>query len=167
MIPVTQTTSWMIDTVTDATDPWSTVTDTTPPIHSRYLHHSHPYLSDPQTHHIEKWPEFASCMRTLQHWQLKLPNSLMKTTKILSKYRHPLSSQQMKGLPKGWEYKEDDEEGKHEELHNPSWYGHLPPRLTHMQQHLKRWCHSTHQKGSSTTSGRILSPSPSPMNMES
>ena len=34
MIPVTQTTSQMIDIVLDVTDPWSTATDMTPPIQS-------------------------------------------------------------------------------------------------------------------------------------
>ena len=109
MIPVTQTTSQILDTAIDAMVPWSTATDTTPPIRSRYQHPSHPYLSDLPTHHIPKWPEFVSCTRTSPRWQLKLPDSSMKTTKIPSKYRHPHSSQQTKGLPKGWVYVEDDE----------------------------------------------------------
>ena len=63
MIPITWTMSQMIDTVLNATDLWSTAMDMTPPIQSRYQHHLHPYLSDPLTCHIKKWPEFASCMR--------------------------------------------------------------------------------------------------------
>ena len=134
MIPVTQTTSQILDTAIDAMVPWSTATDTTPPIRSRYQHPLHPYLSDLPTHHIPKWPEFVSRMRTSLRWQLKLPDSSMKTTKIPSKYRRPHSSLQTKGLPKGWVYAEDDEEGKHEELCDPSQYGHLPPQLIRAQQ---------------------------------
>ena len=167
MTPITQTTSQMIDTVLDAMDPWSTVMDMTPPIQSRYLHHSHPYLSDHQTHHIDKWPEFASHMRMSPRWQLKLPNSLMKTMKILSKYQHPLSSQRMKGLPRGWAYVEGNEEGKHKELRDPNQYSHLPPRLTHVQQQPKQGYQSNPLRDLSTTLGWTLSPLPSPMNMES
>ena len=75
----------------------------------------------------------------------------MKTTKIPSKYRHPLSSQQMKGLPKGWAYAEDDEEGKHEELCNPNRYGHLPPQLIRVQWLLAQQYLSNHPRDSSTT----------------
>ena len=151
MIPVTQTTSQILDTAIDAMVPWSTATDMTPPIRSRYQHLSHPYLSDLPTHHILKWPEFISRTRTLPHWQLKLPDSSMKTTKIPSKYRHPRSSQQTKGLPKGWEYVEDDEEGKCEELHDPNRYGHLPPQLICVQQQLAQRYQSNPPKDSSTT----------------
>ena len=42
----------------------------------------------------------------------------------------------MKGLPKGWGYAEDDEEGKREELRDLNRYGHLPPRLICTQQQL-------------------------------
>ena len=90
MIPITQTTSQILDTALNVTAPWSIATDMTPPIHSRYLHRSHLYLSDPQTHHIEKWPEFAERMQMSLCWQLKLPDLLTKMTKIPSKYRHPL-----------------------------------------------------------------------------
>ena len=75
----------------------------------------------------------------------------MKTTKIPSKYRHPHSSQQTKGLPKGWAYVEDDEEGKREELRDPSRYGHLPPQLIRAQQRLAQQYQSNLQKDSSTT----------------
>ena len=151
MIPVTQTTSQILDTAIDAMVPWSTATDTTPPIRSRYQHPSHPYLSDLPTHHIPKWPEFVSRMRMSPRWQLKLPDSSMKTTKIPSKYRHHRSSQQTKGLPKGWVYDEDDEEGKREELCDPSRYGHLPPRLIHAQQRLAQRYQSSPPRDSSTT----------------
>ena len=93
MIPITWTTSQIIDTALDATVPWSIAMDTTPQIQSQYQHHSHLYLSDPPMHHIEKWPKFALHMQTLSHWQLKLPDLSMKTMKIPSKYWHPLSSQ--------------------------------------------------------------------------
>ena len=94
MIPVTQTTSQILDTVLSVTAPWSIAMDMTPLIHSQYQHRSHLYLSDhlkPQS--IEKWPEFASHTWMLLCWQLKLPDLSMKTMKIPSKYRHPLSSQ--------------------------------------------------------------------------
>ena len=146
MIPVTQTTSQILDTAIDAMVPWSTATDTTPLIQSRYQHPSHPYLSDLPTHHIPTWPEFVSRTRTLLRWQLKLPDSSMKTTKIPSKYRHPRSSQRTKGLPKGWVYIEDDEEGKREELRDPNRYGHLPPQLIRAQRH-----QSSPPRDSSTT----------------
>ena len=151
MIPVTQTTSQILDTAIDAMAPWSTVTDTTPPIRSRYQHPSHPYLSDLPTHHIPKWPKFVSRMRTSPRWQLKLPDSSTKTTKIPSKYRHPRSSQQMKDLPKGWVYVEDDEEGKREELHDPNWYGHLPPQLIRVQRQLAQQYRLSPPRASSTT----------------
>ena len=112
MTPVTQTMSQILDTAIDAMAPWSTAMDTTPPIRSRYQHPSHLYLSDLPTCHMQKWPEFVSHTRTSPRWQLKLPDSSMKTMKIPLKYRHPRSSQQTKGLPKGWVYVEDDEEGK-------------------------------------------------------
>ena len=134
MIPITQTTSQTIDIVLNAMDPWSTAMDTTPPILSQYLHRSHLYLSDPPRHNIKKWPKFASHMWVLLHWQLKLPDSSMKTMKIPSKYQHPHSSQQMKGLPKEWEYVKANAEGKHEELRDPSQYSHLHLQPTHEQQ---------------------------------
>ena len=167
MIPVTQTTSQILDTAIDVMVPWSTATDTTPLIQSQYQHLSHPYLSDLPTHHIERWPEFVSHTQTSPRWQLKLPDSSMKTTKISSKYRHPLSSQRMKGLPKGWVYTEDDEAGRREELRDPNWYGHLPPRLILAQQQLTRSCPSSHLRNLSTTSAGTSSPSPSPTNTES
>ena len=152
MIPVTQTTSQILDTAIDAMVPWSTAMDTTPPIRSRYQHPSHPYLSDLPTRHMPKWPEFVSRTWTSPRWQLKLPDSSMKTTKVPLKYRHPRSSQQTKGLPKGWVYDEDDEEGKREELRNPSRYGHLPPRLIHAQQQLAQRCQLSPPRDSSITS---------------
>ena len=151
MIPVTQTTSQILDTAIDAMVPWSTATDTTPLIRSRYQHRSHPYLSDLPMHHIPKWPEFVSHTWTSLRWRLKLPDSSMKTTKIPSKYRHPHSSQQTKGLPKGWAYVEDDEEGKREELCDPSRYGHLPPQLIRAQRRLAQQYQSNPPKDSSTT----------------
>ena len=167
MIPVTQTMSQIIDIALDAMGPWSIATDTTPPIQSRYQHRSHPYLSDPQPHHsIEKWPELVLCTRTLPHWQLKLPNSLTKMTKIPSKYQHHLSSQRMKGLPKGWAYVKDNEEGKQGELRDLNWYGHLPPWLIHTQRHHEQWLLLNRPRDSSTMSGKTSFPSPSPMNME-
>ena len=166
MIPITRTTSQIIDTALDATVPWSIAMDTTPQNQSQYQHHSHPYLSDPLMHHIKKWPKFALRMQTSPHWRLKLPNLSMKMTKIPSKYWHPLSSQRMKGLPKGWVYAKDNAEGKQEELRDLSQYGHLPPQLTLMQQQLKQQRQSNHPKGSSTTLERTSSPSPSPTNME-
>ena len=63
----------------------------------------------------------------------------------------PRSSQQTKGLPKGWAYVEDDEEGKREELCDPSRYGHLPPQLIHVQQQLATRYQSNPPKDSSTT----------------
>ena len=167
MIPVTQTTSQILDTAINAMVPWSTATDTTPPIRSQYQHLSHPYLSDPPTRHIKRWPEFALRTRTLPRWQLKLPDSSMKTMKIPLKYWHPLSSQRMKGLPKGWVYAEDDEAGRCEELCDPNQYGHLPPRLILMQQQLTRSCPSNHLRDLSTTSAGTSSPLPSPTNTES
>ena len=166
MIHVTQTTSQILNTAINAMVPWSTAMDTTPPIQSRYQHLSHPYLSDPPTRHIERWPEFVSHMQTSPCWQLKLPDSSTKTMKIPSKYWHPLSSQQMKGLPKGWVYAEDDKAVKREELRDPNRYGHLPPRLILAQQQLTWSGLSSHLRGSSTTSERISSPSPSPTNTE-
>ena len=151
MIPVTQTTSQILDTAIDATVPWSTVMDTTPPIQSQYQHPSHPYLSDLPARHMPKWPEFVSHTRTSPRWQLKLPDSSTKTTKIPSKYRHPRSSQRTRGLPKGWEYVEDDEEGKREELRDPNRYGHLPPQLIRAQQQLAQQYQSNPRKDSSTT----------------
>ena len=151
MIPVTQTTSQILDTAIDAMVPWSTAMDTTPPTRSRYQHLSHPYLSDPPTHHIPTWPEFVSRTRTSPRWRLRLPDSSMKTTKIPSKYRRRHSSPQTKGLPKGWAYVEDDEEGKREELRDLNRYGHLPPRLTHAHRHLAQQDQSSPPKASSTT----------------
>ena len=151
MIPVTRTTSQILNTAIDAMVPWSTAMDTTPPIQSRYQHPSHPYLSDLPTHHIPKWPKFVSRTQTSPRWRLKLPDSSMKTTKIPSKYWHPHSSQQTKGLPKGWVYIEDDEEGKREGLQDPSRYGHLPPQLIRAQQRLAQQCRSSPPKDSSTT----------------
>ena len=150
MIPVTQTTSQILNTAIDAMVPWSTAMDTTPPIRSRYQHPSHPYLSDLPTRHMLKWPKFISRTRTSPRWQLKLPDSSMKTTKIPSKYRHPHSSQQTKGLPKGWVYVEDDEEGKREELHDPNQYGRLPPQLIRVQQRLAQQYQSNPLRDSST-----------------
>ena len=151
MIPVTQTTSQILDTAIDATVPWSTAMDTTPPIRSRYQHLSHPYLPDPPTRHIPTWPEFVSRTRTSPRWRLKLPDSSTKTTKIPSKYRRPHSSQQTKDLPKGWAYIEDDEEGKREELRDPNQYGHPPPRLIHAQRHLAQQDQWSLPTASSTT----------------
>ena len=151
MIPVTQTTSQILDTAIDAMVPWSTAMDTTPPIRSRYQHQSHPYLSDLPPRHMPSWPEFASSTRTSPRWQLKLPDSSMKTTKIPLKYRHPHSSRPTKGLPKGWAYVEDDEEGKREELRDPNQYGHLPPQLIRAQQRLAQQYQSNPPKESSTT----------------
>ena len=151
MIPVTRTTSQILDTAIDAMVPWSTAMDTTPLIRSRYQHPSHPYLSDLPERHMPKWPEFVSHTRTSPRWRLKLPDSSMKTTKIPSKYRHPHSSQQTKGLPKGWVYVEDDEEGKREELRDPNRYGHLPPQLIRAQQRLAQQYRSSPPKDSSTT----------------
>ena len=168
MIPITWTMSQIIGTTIGVMDQWSTVMDTTPPILSQYQHRSHPYLSNPQScQPIKKWPKFALCTQTLPRWQLKLPDLSMKTTKIPSKYWHPLSSQQMKGLPRGWVYIEDDEAGKCEELRNPSRYGHLPPQLILMQQHLEESLRLNHLKGSSTMLEATSSPSPSLMSTES
>ena len=151
MIPVTQTTSQILDTAIDAMVPWSTAMDTNPLIRSRYQHPSHPYLSDLPMQHIPKWPKFVSRTRTSPRWQLKLPDSSMKTTKIPSKYRRHHSSQQTKGLPKGWVYAEDDEEGKREELRDPNRYSHLPPQLIRAQQHLAQQYQSSPPRASSTT----------------
>ena len=151
MIPITQTTSQILDTAIDAMVPWSTAMDTAPPIRSRYQHPSHPYLSDLPTRHIPKWPEFVSHMWTSPRWQLKLPDLSTKTTKILSKYRHPHSSQQTKDLPKGWVYVEDDEEGKREELRDPNRYGHLPPQLIRTQQRLTQRYRSSPPRDLSAT----------------
>ena len=151
MIPVTRTTSQILDTALSATAPWSIATDTTPPIRSRYQHLSHPYLSDLPARHMPTWPEFASHTRTSPRWRLKLPDSSTKTTKIPLKYRHPHSSRQTKDLPKGWAYVEDDEEGKREELRDPSRYGHLPPQLIRAQQRLAQQYQSSPPKDSSTT----------------
>ena len=68
-----------------------------------------------------------------------------------SKYQHPHSSQQTKGLPKGWVYVEDDEEGKREELRDLTRYGHLPPRLTRAPQQTELRHQSNPPKDSSTT----------------
>ena len=46
MIPVTQTTSQILDTAIDAMVPWSTAMDTTLLTWSQYQHPSHLYLSD-------------------------------------------------------------------------------------------------------------------------
>ena len=151
MIPVTQTTSQILDTAIDAMVPWSTAMDTSPPIRSRYQHLSHPYLSDLPERHMPRWPEFVSHMQTSPRWRLKLPDSSMKTTKIPLKYRHPRSSQRTSGLPKGWAYVEDDEEGKREELRNPNRYGHLPPQLIRAQRQLAQRYQSSPPKDSSTT----------------
>ena len=151
MIPVTRTMSQILDTALDVTAPWSIATDTTPPIQSRYQHLSHPYLSDLPARHIPTWPEFVSHTRTSPRWQLKLPGSLTKTTKIPSKYRRQRSSRPTSDLPKGWVYVADDEEGKCEELRDPNRYGHLPPRLIHAQQHLAQQDQSSLPKASSTT----------------
>ena len=151
MIPVTQTTSQILDTAIDAMVPWSTAMDTNPPIQSWYQHPSHPYLSDFPTRHMPTWPEFVSRTWMSPRWQLKLPDSSMKTTKIPLKYRHPHSSQQTKGLPKGWAYVKDDEEGKREELRDPNRYGHLPPQLIHAQQRLAQQYPSNPRRDSSTT----------------
>ena len=125
--------------------------DTTPPIRSRYQHPSHPYLSDLPKHHMPKWPEFVSRTRTSPRWQLKLPDSLTKTTKIPLKYPRPRSSRRTKDLPKGWAYVEDDEEGKREELRDPNRYGHLPHQLIHAQRRLAQQYQSSPPKDSSTT----------------
>ena len=167
MIPVTQTTSQILDTALGATAPWSIAMDTTPLIQSWYQHPSHPYLSNLPTRHIKKWPEFTSRTQTPPHWQLKLPGLLMKMTKIPLKYRHPCSSQQTRDLPKGWVYVEDDEAGKSAALRDPNQYGHLPPQLTLAWQQLTQSNPSNRRRGSSTTAERTLSPSPSPTNMES
>ena len=143
-------------------DQWSIAMDTTLRTPYQYLHHSHLYLSDPPTHHIEKWPEFVSRTQTSPRWQLKLPDLSTRTTKIPSKYQHPLSSQRMKGLPRGWAYVKDNEEGKHKDQ-----YGHLPPQLTHAQQQHEWWRQLDHPKVSSTTSVKTSFPSPSPTSTES
>ena len=167
MIPVTWTTSQILNTAIDAMVPWSTAMDTTLPTQYQYQHPLHLYLSDLPTRHIEKWPEFASHTRTSPHWRLKLPDLSTKTTKIPWKYRHPLSSQQMKGLPKGWVYTEDDEVGKHEELRNLNQYSHLPPRLILAQHQLMQQYLSNRLRDSSTTLGKTSSHSPSPTSTES
>ena len=151
MIPVTRTTSQILDTALGATAPWSTAMDTTPPIQSRYQHPSHPYLSDLPARHMPTWPEFVSRTQTSPRWRLKLPDSSMKTTKIPSKYRRRHSSRPTSDLPKGWAYVEDDEEGKREELRDPNRYGHLPPRLIHAQQRLAQSTQSNLPRDSSTT----------------
>ena len=107
MIPVTRTTSQILDTALDATVPWSIATDTTPPIRSRYQHPSHPYLSDLPARHMLTWPEFVSRTQTSPRWRLKLPDSSTKTTKIPSKYRRQHSSRPTSDLPKGWVYVEE------------------------------------------------------------
>ena len=151
MIPVTQTTSQILDTALDVTAPWSIATDTTPLIRSRYQHPSHPYLSDLPARHMSTWPEFVSRTQTSPRWRLKLPDSSMKTTKIPSKYRRQRSSRPTSDLPKRWVYVEDDEEGKREELRDPNRYGHLPPRLIHAQRHLAQQYQLSPPRDSPTT----------------
>ena len=166
MIPITQTTSQILDTVLNVMDQWSTATDMTLLILSWYLHCSHPYLSDPQLRQIKSWPTFTTHTQTLQHWQLKLPDLSVKTTKIPWKYWHHSLSPPMKDLPKGWVYEEEGTDVKRKALHNLSQYHHLSHLLTCAQHQLEQWHHSNHLKGSSTTSGWTSSLLPSPTSTE-
>ena len=142
--------------------PWTRLPRSDPDTSTTHTH----ICQTPRRTTSRNGPSSPRCMRTLLRWQLKLPDLSTKTMKIPSKYQHPLSSQQMKGLPKGWAYVKDDVEGRQEGLRDPSQYGHLPPQLTHVQQQLEQARQSNHPMDSSTISGRTSSPSPSPTNME-
>ena len=58
---------------------------------------------------LPTWRLFASRVKTPLHWSISCPRPSSKTTKIPTQYRLPT-------LPKGWRYKDDVGEVKHESL---------------------------------------------------
>ena len=68
MIPISWTTSQILDHALEDVDQWSIATDTTPPNLRRYQHREHPYLSDLQPTSHGAWPCFVSTVKTPQRW---------------------------------------------------------------------------------------------------
>ena len=94
-----------------------------------------------------------------QHWHINSSGHLVKTTKILLKYRQPIPREKL--LPKGWVYDEDAEAVKTEELTNPSLYELTRPRLTRTQRQLEERRRQL-RRVTSTTGELTTSPSLSP-----
>lgn len=120
MIPITQTMSQILDNALEDVDQWNIAMDTTPPILSWYLHHSHPYLSNLQPHQLGSWPKFMDHVQKSWCWQLDLPGLPTKSVKIPLKYQSHCSTPPMNSLPKGWVYIEEDVEVKPKVLLNPT-----------------------------------------------
>ena len=162
MIPISQTTSWILDRALKDVDQWSTATDTIPPHIHRYPHRDHPYLTPLQPHHSKAWPHFSSIVKTPQRWHVNSSGRSAKTTKMPLKYRQPTPRE--KSLPKGWAYNKGDVEAKTEDLANLSLYESTHPRLTRTQRQLEEQHHQL-RRVMSTTKEPITYPSPSPTTM--
>ena len=159
MIPISQTTSRILNCALKDVDQWSTATDTTPPHLCRYLHHDHPYLTPLQPHHSEAWPHFSSIVKTPQRWHVNSSRHSTETTKMPLKYRQPIPRE--KSLPKGWVYNEGDVAVKTEDLTNPSLYELTCPRLMRAQRQLEEHRHRPRRAMSTTeelTTSHSLSP---------
>ena len=159
MIPISRTTSQILDRALEDVDQWSTATDTIPPHLRRYPHRNHPYLTPLQPHHSKAWPHFSSIVKTPQHWHVNSSGHLAKTTKMPLKYHQPTPRE--KSLPKGWVYDEGAEAVKTEDHANPSLYELTRPRLTRAQRQLEERHHRLWQ-ATSTTGELTTSPSLSP-----
>ena len=162
MIPISQTTSRILDRALEDVDHWSTATDTIPPHLRRYPHRDHPYLTPLQPHHSEAWPHFSSIVKTPQRWHVNSFGRSAKTTKMPLKYRQPTPRE--KSLPKGWVYDEGAEAVKTEDHANPSLYELTRPRLTRAQRQLAERRRRL-QRATSTTGEPTTSPSTSPTTM--
>ena len=162
MIPISQTTSRILDRALEDVDQWSTATDTLPPRQRRYPHRDHPYLTPLQPHHSEAWPHFSSIVKTPQRWHVSSSGRSAKTTKMPLKYHQPTLRE--KSLPKGWVYDEGVEAVKTEDHANPSLYELTRPRLTRAQRQLAERRHRL-QRATSTTGELTTSLSPSPITM--
>ena len=159
MIPISQTTSRILDRALEDVDHWSTATDTVPPHLRRYPHRDHLYLTPLQPHHSEAWPHFSSIVKTPQRWHVNSSGRSAKTTKMPLKYHQPIPHE--KSLPKGWVYDEGAEEVKTEDHANPSLYELTRPRLTRAQHQLEERRRRL-RRVSSTIEGPTTFPSPSP-----
>ena len=162
MIPISQTTSRILDHALEDVDRLSIATDTIPPHLRRYPHRDHPYLMPLQPHHNEAWPHFSSIVKTPQRWHVNSSGRSAKTTKIPLKYRQPTLRE--KSLPKGWVYDEGAEVVKTEDHANPSLYELTRPRLTRAQRQLEERRHRL-RRATSTTGEPTTSLSPSQTTM--
>ena len=158
MIPISQTTSRILDRALEDVDHLNTAMDTIPPHLRRYPHRDHPYLTPLQPHHSEAWPHFSSIVKTPQHWHVNSSGRSAKTTKMPLKYRQPTLRE--KSLPKGWVYDEGEEAVKTEDHANPSLYELTRPRHTRAQHKLKERRHRL-RRATSTIGEPTTFPSPS------